>query len=69
MANWKEVAFKDDLTVLAAQSANATEGDIAIGSSTTAGEVVWTPMADNTILAGDNSDAKFGFRFVGRDDS
>lgn len=58
MANWKEVAFKDDLTVLAAQSANATEGDIAIGSSTTAGEVVWTPMADHTILAGDNSDAK-----------
>ena len=58
MANWKEVAFKDDLTVLAAQSDNATSGDIAIGSSTTAGEVVWTAMANNTILAGDNGDAK-----------
>jgi hypothetical protein len=58
MANWKEIAFKSDLTTAALQSNEPTEGQIGIGSGTTAGEVVWQDMADNTVVVGDGGDAK-----------
>ena len=57
MANWKEIAFKSDLTTAATQATEVVEGQIGIGSSTT-GEVTWQDMNDNTIIAGDNGDAK-----------